>query len=340
MKKALIIASSILLLLAATYTAIWFYGKNKIELSVQQTINNLEKQDNVSYITYKLDVSCFPFLCVDLSDIKAKLKSDSKLSKEGIEVDALKDNKISFETKNILNPHISVKQAQVEIDLTLRNLDNDISTDILLNIDELGLNIKDNKTTIRLIKADIENATANSPFSVLATLGNLTVDFEKSKENNAYAMGYILNNFSIFSPVGKTPIFNIGFSQLVAGFSNVSENLADKASKSLSSSKLIKENVDDIIKNDTSFKIADFRIRANSFKTELKGFANINKDKFLEVNADMAYVPLNNKSPLEPFLKAYGIGKSKDGIYYINVRSKDNLITINKGINIPAPKIQ
>ena len=53
----------------------------------------------------------------------------------------------------------------------------------------------------------------------------------------------------------------------------------------------------------------------------------------------MAYVPLKEKSPLEAFLQAYGIGKANDGIYYINVRSADDYITINNGIKIKAPKI-
>lgn len=336
MKKPLLITSALLTLIAAIYTGAWFYTKAKIELAVKNSVNGIESLENISYITYKLDISCFPFLCINLTDLNAKMTDEKLRSKNGYSLQALKDNTLTLKLTNIFSNKINFEQSQLEFDLALTNLDNKISTKLLLNADQVLINLNRNSTSVLFNKADIQSSIGNQPLKILATTDLLTTNLEYSKEKNALAFGYNIQGLKIFEPNSSLLLADIKTSSLTAGFANISQNLINYAKANKNTYKTILNNLDEIINNKTAFKIAKFDINASGFETQSKAQLNINEKKQLEVNLDMSYKPLQKNHLLETVIKNYGIGQSEDGIYYLNIRTNDDFITINKDIKLPA----
>lgn len=343
MKKKIILSLIALLIISATsYTGLWFFTKHKIETATKIAANNLQKHPNIKYVAYKLDISCFPFLCVKFSDAKVKTEQNFASAKNGFSIKAFEEKPFKHKIKNILKPTINIYKNQASFDIASTNLDNEQTINLNVNFDKLAINISKNNRNLMAKDSDIEISSAESAFLVALTLGSLDMYLESlnNPESKNIAFGYEISNLKVFAPKTQKIIKEIKHSSLKSGIKNMPNKITEllKTYKK-GDTQFIIDTIQELVKYKTEFQIREFRAKTLEAQTEFKGFASINENFRASLNFDSYVKFFKEGSVFEQFLKAYNIGQNEHQVYYLNARTENDIITINKAIKFSAPNL-
>jgi hypothetical protein len=340
-KKVLLLIITITLIIAAAYTGFWFFAKHKVEQSIEQSFNYIKKAPSIKYANYNLDVSCFPFLCVKLSNVNIKSVDNLAKLKNGLLIRTFEEKPFIYKTKNIFQSSINILEENTEYDFTIFNPSNTLTLNYKLSFKNLNILLQKNKIDINLNKVLIEKATDRTAYVVAMDIDNLNLYFNKvvNKNTSNIMVGYNLFNLNIIKQNNKKQ--NIKHSLLNFLIKDIDNNLLAKLdNQAIKPSQLITndENINNIIENKTRIQVSDFKLTDENSQIIFKGYVDISKDKTLNAIADSSIKILKEKTVLQTLLDGAGIGKNENNVYVINVRTNADDITINKDIHLNAPK--
>lgn len=339
-KKLLIAIISILLVIPTIYTAVWFIAKNKIEGQFKETVYNLQHQEKIKSTSYELSASCFPFLCVELKNVRIESKKYFSISKEGIVFEAFKNNPLRYETKNIFNPNFEFSEIAAEYDFYSTNLDNNQTVKLTLNIDEI--NILANKTNIDFNLSGLSLQAESTKVPLFALLDIAKFKANKSITNNnglvSILFTYNLNDAVMFDKKSGDITSNIKHSTSNIEIINADKDLIKKAKLSADNKKqFVEQAVTDMALNGTAIKVNDFRVMTDNAQVIFNGDIKIDDKFFLNTNANAIFKFEKEDSMVEKFLTQYQFKQNEQGSFPISIRTNNNIIAVNNHIKIPAP---
>lgn len=343
MKKLVIIILSIITVLALSYTGAWFFIKNKAENNIELTLNKLKKDSKFKYITYDLKTSCFPFLCLELKDLKIKTDKYFAVSKKGFEFEAFVEKTLTYETKNIFKPLFNFNKKQASFDFKTKNLDTDQEVTFMFNFDDLTANFAKKDKNISISHADIEASAANSAFLAVASVDQLNLNYDLNKTSDELSdltFGYSLSNLRIFNQGAKQKPLTISHSLLKAKIKDIANQTLTNLTKSKENTKEFSiETLNNLANNKTNLIIEDFKFSTDTSQALLKGHVLIDNDNRLRTNFDSSIKFLKDDTALENVIKNYKFKKHDSNTYFINGRTNDELINVNNIIRFPRPRI-
>lgn len=343
MKKLLIALTILIVIISAVYTGAWFYTKNKVENNISHTLNQLKKDAKFKYVTYDLEVSGFPYLNVELKNIKIKTDKYFSVSKEGFEFRALEENSIKHQIKNIFASAINYNAEQASFDFIVINLDNNQPVTFVFNFDKLGLDLNSKSNSLNIEYADIEASSANAALLAVVSLDNLKASYDikpKAEELSEVDFDYELSNLKVFDKGARRKPIIIHHSALkgkIINIANMVLKIAEKAKKGqpIFSREVLKS----LSKNRTNVIIEDFKVTTDFSQMLFKGQILLDADRKIRTNFDSSIKFLVEKNMLENILKAYKLEKTENGTYFINGRTNEKEININNVIVFERPRI-
>lgn len=338
-KKLLLLIITTTLVLSTAYTGFWFFAKYKVEQSIKQSFNYIKKAPSVKYANYNLNVSCFPFLCIKLSDVNIKSVDKIGLLKSGMLIKTFEEKPFIYKTKNIFKSSINILEKNTEYDFTVFNPSNTLTLNYNISFKNLNILLEKNKLEVNLNKVLIEKATDRTAYVVAMDVDNLNFYFNKisNKQISNIIVGYNLFNLNIIKPNNKK--HTIKHSVLNFAIKDIDNNLLEELDNNKSKyGTTITNNIKNIIENKTRLQVSDFKLTDNNSQIIFKGYLDISKDRTLNAIADSSIKILKEKSMLQKLLDNARIGKNENNIYIINVRTNADNITINKDIILNAPK--
>lgn len=339
--KLLLISTITLITSALAYTGLWFLTKKVAEESVSAIFSNLKKQPSIKYITFDLKSSCFPKLCVKVSNIKAKTTEGFNGNKKGFEISAFVEKPLIFTRNNLLSTNLEFKKKQGSYDIHSKDLMSNQTVDMFISADLIDLNISKNKSTLNIKNADIEAMSNNAPFTTILNLNSLTAELDNTteatkKDSISYIIRYTLSGLNIYSKKSKTPIKSIKHSTAAIAIKDVPKTITANIGKIKKDKRaFILESLQAMADNGTEVLIHDFKATTNKGQYILKAQTLINPNYYLLVNADLN-LKFTAPHPAQKILKAYKIGKQNDTSYILNIRTENNMIVINKKIKLPT----
>ena len=342
-KRIYAIVSLVIITLVAAYTAFWFISKNHIEEKITNYLKSVEHKENITDVTFDLKTSCFPFLCVELSNLNFKTKKYFSISKEGFNFKALEEKPLIYKTKNIFNPAFDFNANQVSFDIHSTNLSTNQTVKFYTDFDDLK--IYANKSSLELNANNflLQVTTENAPLMALADIGSIEASYKAIKEDKKdnttnIAFSYNLFKLNLFDQKTGKAIYSIPHSKLDAFIINISNQMVeDIKSIKKNTQQFTIDTINSLAKNKTALVIKDFKLTSQAMQVFGKGSIYIDKNYFLATNAFSGIKFLEKDSTAEKLLNAYQFSKTETGLYGIDVVTKNNVIKINNKISIPAP---
>ncbi|PPR11517.1 MAG: hypothetical protein CFH44_00054 [Proteobacteria bacterium] len=342
-KKILIAIISTLLVIATIYTAIWFIAKNKVEGYFKETVYNLQHQEKIKSTSYELTTSCFPFLCVELKNVRVQSKKYFSISKEGIIFEAFKAHPLRYETNNIFNTNFKFSEIATEYDFYSTNLDNNKTVKFILNIDEIELLVNKTNADLRLSGLTLQAESTKVPMFALIDIEELKASKEMTTNNDLTntVITYNLNDVVLFDKKSGSVKSKIKHSTSNIEIVNVDKDFIKKAKLSTNGRKqFVEQAVTDMAKNGTAVKVNDFRVMTDNTQIIFNGEIKIDEKFFLNTNANAIFKFEKEGSIVEKALKKYQFKQNKQGSFPISVRTNNNIITVNNHIQIPTPSFK
>lgn len=343
-KKLLIISASAIVATFAVYTSAWFFAKHKIESYFKAVIFELKNQEKVNSTSYSLTTSCFPFLCVELKNVRLETKKYFSTSKKGFVFEALKENPITYKTKNIFNTNFNFKQQNAIYDIYSTNLDNKQTVKATINFGNLELTGNKKYKEVKISGLSVLAETDIVPmFAVLDVEGfNFKKEITKAGNLHNVAIKYDLSNATSFDKTTGKEALTINHSLGDIVINNLDLQVLDKAkvANAQSKIKLAEEVIKNIHDNKTELLINDFKGTAGNGQFMLKGKLGVDDAYFIELALDtLVKFGTENTMP-EAFLKQYQFKINENGYYNIAVRTINNVIHVNNHIKVPAPNLR
>lgn len=339
-KKILIAIISTLFAIATIYTAIWFIAKNKVEGYFKETVYNLQHQEKIKSTSYELTASCFPFLCVELKNIRVESKKYFSISREGIVFEAFKIHPLRYETKNIFNTNFKFSEIATEYDFYSTNLDNDQTVKFILNIDEIEVLANKTNADLKLSGLTLQAESPKVPMFALMDIAELQASKSMTTKNDLVntLITYNLNDAVLFDKKSGSVTSNIKHSTSNIEIINADKDFIKKAKLSANDRKhFVEQAVTDMATNGTAVKVNDFRIMTDNAQVIFNGEIKIDEKFFLNTFANAVFKFEKEGSMVEKILKQYQFKQNEQGSFPISVRTINNIIAVNNHIKIPAP---
>jgi len=342
-KKIYIIASVTIITLIAAYTAFWFIAKNNIEEKITTYLKSVEHKENITDVNFDLKTSCFPFLCVELSNLNLKTKKYFSISKEGFNFKALEEKPLIYKTKNIFKPEFDFNEKQVQFDIYSTNLTNNQTVKLYADFDILGIYAKKNVLDITFKNFLLQAASENAPLMALMDISSFNAKYKIIKATKLeniinIAFSYDLFKLNAFNQETGKAVYSIPHSKLEGFIVNLSDHiLKDLKSTKKETEQFTIDAINSFANNKTAFIIKDFKLTNSDMQVFGKGSLLIDNNYFLSANAFSGIKFNKEGSMLEKMLNAYQFGKTDTGLYGIDIVTKNNVIKINNKISIPAP---
>lgn len=336
--KLALAALSTVLVAAILYTTAWFIIKHNIENSIHQEISSLTSQPSLKSVNYKLETSCFPYICVNLSDVNIKTKKYFSISKEGFEFEIFKKHPLKFKIKNIFAKNVNLNLSQLRYDITSTNLDVNQKVTFITDINTAEISANRNSFETTLNGIFVEVSSNQSVARGLLDIQKASLAYS-SKENKLTVDRDILTevfNLKIFSPKTGKQTENIHHAKLDASLNNLDKAFLEHA-KNKESKEYVKQAIENFKTLQTAININDLKFTSSKTQVLAKAKMLIDDQYFLNTNADAAIRFMAKDEFLEKLLTNYGFTKNEKGSYIINVRTDKNIIKVNKNIAIPAP---
>lgn len=336
--KIALTALSIVLVAAAIYTTVWFIAKHNIENSIHKEISSLTSQPSIKSVNYKLTTSCFPYLCVNLSDLNIKTKKYFAISKEGFEFNIFKQHPLKFKVKNIFARNIDLNLEQLRYDIASINLDNQQEVKFITDINkaEISANKNEFKTTLEGTFVEVSSNLSEARGILDLQKATLAYKTTNNKQTTNRDLVTELFDLKLFSPKTGEEIEKVYHAKLDASLNNLDSKFLINA-KNKESKEYVKQAIENFKTLNTNINIKDLKFTGSKTQILAKAKVMIDNQYFLNANADAAIRFIKKDENLEQLLTSYGFTKNEKGSYIINIRTDKNIIKVNKNIAIPAP---
>jgi hypothetical protein len=337
-QKVALIAISAVVAIAAIYTASWYIIKHNIESSIHQEVANLTSQPSIKSVNYKLETSCFPYICVKLSDLNVKTKKYFAISKEGFEFNIFAKHPLKFKIKNIFASNINQELTQLKYDVTSINLDNNQNVTFTTDINKLNINVSKNSFKTVANGVFVEVSSNLSAAKALIDAQELKLDYKQSTDDKTTNRDLALETFNlnIFDVKTNKKAETIYHAKADLSLNNLDKLFLQRA-KNKESKEYVKKAIENFKDLKTTVKVNDLKF--TSTQAQILGHAQlfIDQQYFLNANGDIAIRFVKKNDNFEQLLQNYGFYKNEKDSFIVNVRTDKNIIKVNKNIAIPAP---
>lgn len=339
-KKILISILSTIIFIVASYSIAWNVVKHNAEKTISEKITHVTQQPSIKSVSYKLNTSCFPKMCIELKDLEVVTTKYFAKSKEGFKFNLFNEEPIVYTTNNIFSNKINYSKKQARFDVSSTILDNNQVIKFYVDFNNIIISADKNSLNADIQGALVQATSLQAPLKALLDIDQLTVSLNKevNKDTQDMSFAYEAFNAKVFSKTENKVIYEIPHTKNTLVISNLDKDFLNKTSRRNKTNKqYVEESVNNFKKYQTTISLPEIKFTDSNSQVLGKAEIFIDSDYFLNANADFAFRFEEENTKLENILKAYKIKQNNKKSYIINVRTNKNIISINKGISIPAP---